>query len=408
MGDRDQVVADALRELDDVPEHRPGFWTELHERLALEAPAVVPVRRQHLGSSRWLAIAAAVVVLAGGALVALRSGGGESGVGPTPPATTPGPTITTVSSVQGVLVTSTPGEATQRWTFALDQSGRFASRQDDGTSIVEDPVEGISVNTVPGGETYRMRGTALGLLGLLRRDVGWSVAALAAARDPRVITAEQDGRPVWVFDADVEPNKLAGDLGVDHIYAAVDRASQVPLVLRSLSRGRVVAEQHVEGLKIGAGIPPGTFDVAAPEHAIAENAGWRRVDPATADVPRIEMPAGYALAEVAVHDEPLAGGPEGANPATGPATAYAFRRGVDVLVVTVQPAGSAGNVWDDPLGAEGIVAGHPVTGVERGGVVVDVRAVPHAWGVGGGRVVTVAGAASGDELVTALRSLLAP
>jgi hypothetical protein len=406
MRDRDQVVADALRELDDVPEHRAGFWTELHERLTLETPAPVPARRRGGGPSRWLAIAAAVVIVAGGALVALRSGGGEPEGSHTPPATAPDPTITTVSSVQGVLVASTTGEPTQRWTFALEESGRFAARQEDGTSILEDPVEGVSVNTVAGGETYRMRGTSLGLLGLLRRDVGWAVAALAAADDPRVTTGEQDGRPVWVFDAAVEPNKLAGEFGVDHIYAAVDRASQVPLVLRSLSRGRVVAEQHVEGLKIGAEIPPGTFDVAVPEHAIAQDGGWRRVDPATADVPDIDVPAGYALAEVAVHDEPLAGGPEGMNPATGPVTAYAFRRGIDVLVVTVQPAGSADNVWDDPLGAEGIVAGRPVTGVTRGAVVVDMRAVPHAWAVAGGRVVTVGGAASGAELVAALRSLL--
>jgi hypothetical protein len=403
--DRDVAVGNALRELDDVPEHRAGFWTDLHERLALETPAPVPARRR-LGSSRWLAVAAAIVVLAGGALVALRSGGPDPDVGRTPPATTPGPTITTVSSVQGVVVVDTPGEPAQRWTFALDERGRFAARQEDGTSVVEDPVAGVSVNTIAGGQTYRTRDTAIGLLGLLRRDVGWSVAALAAAGDPRVATGEQDGRPVWVFDADVEPNKLAGEGGVDHLYAAVDRASQLPLVVRSSSRGRVVAEQHVEGLKIGAEIPSGTFDVAFPEHAIAHDDGWRRVDVAAAGVPDIDVPDGYALADVAVHDAPLAGGPEGMNPATGPATAYAFRRGIDVLVVTVQPAGSTDTVWDDPMGAEGVVAGRPVTGVPRGGVVVDVRAVPHAWGVGGGKVVSVAGAASGAELVAALRSLL--
>jgi hypothetical protein len=404
--DRDDVVADALRDLDDVPEHGPGFWTDLHERLALETPAVVPARRRHLASSRWLAIAAAVVILAGGALVALRAGGGDSDARRTPPATTPGPTITTVSSVQGVLVVDTTGQATERWTFALDERGRFAARQDDGTSVVEDPVGGVSVNTIADGSVYRTNGAPIGLLGVLRRDIGWSVAALAAAGDPRVTTGEQDGRPVWVFDADIEPNKLAGEGGVDHLYAAVDRASQLPLVVRSSSRGRVVAEQHVEGLKIGAEIPSGTFDVDTGVRAVANDDGWRRVNPAVADVPHIDVPAGYALADVAVHDEPLAGGPEGMNPATGPVTAYAFRRGIDVLVVTVQPAGGTGDVWDDPLGAEGVVAGHPVTGVTRGGVVVDVRAVPHAWGVGGEKVVTVAGAASGDELVAALRSLL--
>lgn len=404
MGDRDQVVADALRELGDVPEHRPGFWAELHERLVVETPA--PARRR-VGSSRWLAIAAAVVILAGGALVALRAGS-DPDAGRTPPVTTPGPAITTVSSVQGVLVVETAGQATERWTFALDERGRFAARQSDGTSVIEDPTTGVAVNTVADGTVYRRTDTALGLLGLLRRDIGWSVAALAAADDPRVTTGEQDGRPVWVFDAAVEPNKLAGDSGVDHVYAAVDRASQLPLAVRSSSRGRVVAEQHVEGLKIGAEIPAGTFDVAPAEHGVADGEGWRRVDPATVDAPRVDVPAGYVLADVAVHDEPLVTGPEGGNPATGPATAYAYRRGIDVLVVTIQPAGDAAATWDDPLGQEGVVAGRAISGLARGGVVVDVRALPHAWAVSGGKVVTVQGAASGDELVAALRSLVAP
>lgn len=399
---RDDVIHDALRDLDDVPDHRAGFWTELHERLVLE-PA--PTFRRRWQPSRWLAVAAAVVILAGGALVAVRAGGGANdGRSHVPPATAPGPTVATVSSVQGVLVVDAPGEPTQRQTFALDDRGRFASRQDDGTSVVEDPVGGIAVNTTADGTVYRRSGTPLGLLGALRRDVGWAVAALAAAGDPRVTTGEQDGRPVWVFDADVEPNKLAGEGGVDHVYAAVDRASRLPLVVRSLSRGRLVAEQRVEGLRIGAEIPPGTFDVAPGEHAVADDQGWRRLDPAAADVPDLDVPAGYALADVAVHDEPVATGPEGANPATGPVTAYAFRRGIDVLVVTIQPAGESGTAWDDPLGTEGVVAGEPVPGLARGGIVVDVRAVPHAWGVTGGKLVTVAGVATGDELVRTLRS----
>jgi hypothetical protein len=406
--DRDAVVGDALRQLDDVPEHRPGFWTELHERLVLETPAPVPVRGRRPGASRWLAVAAAVVVLAGGALVALRAGS-DSDAGRTPPATGPGPapTITMVSSVQGVVVVETAGQPAERWTFALDDRGRFAAHRDDGTSVIEDPAAGIAVNTVADGTVYRKSGTPLGLLGLLRRDIGWSVAALAADGDARVVTGEQDGRPVWIFDGDVEPNKLAGEGGVDHVYAAVDRASQLPLVVRSLSRGRVVAEQHIEDLRIGAAIPSGTFEVAPGEHAIADDQGWRRVDPASADVPDLDVPAGYSLADVAVHDAPLVTGPEGGNPGTGPVLSMAYRRGVDVLVVTIQPSGT-GNVWDDPLGQEGLaVRARPFDtgGIVRGGIVVDPRVVPHAWADRAGQVVTVSGAGTASELAAVALSV---
>ena len=69
MVDRDDVVSEALRSLE-VPEHRPGFWAELSERLDEEwttAPASrVPAldrsmdptgagKRRGLGA-RWLAL----------------------------------------------------------------------------------------------------------------------------------------------------------------------------------------------------------------------------------------------------------------------------------------------------------------------------------------------------------------
>ena len=64
--DRDLVVAEALGRLD-VPEHRPGFFSELHGRL--EDRAVQPARR--LRSRLPYAAAAAVAAVAAVVAVAV-------------------------------------------------------------------------------------------------------------------------------------------------------------------------------------------------------------------------------------------------------------------------------------------------------------------------------------------------
>jgi hypothetical protein len=401
---RDEIVAGALRSLD-VPEHGPGFWDELAARIDETWAPAGRVRRRT--PARWLAAAAAVTILAGGALVATQAGDG-AGRRPVAPVTTPDATtapVARVPSVQGVLVESLPGEPTERWTFALDAAGRFAIRTDDGTSTVSDAAAGVAVNTTESGEVFARRGTPLGDpdgVAFLRRDLGWAIAALAADGDGRVATGEHDGRPVWRFDADVQPNPLA-DGSVDHVDAIVDRATALPLLVRESADGAVVHEQRVEDLRVGARIDPAVFETDAPA---TDDLGWRRV--AADGAPAIDVPAGYELARVAVHDEPHATGPEGGNPTTGPVTAYEFRRGIDVLVVTVQPAGPPDAVWDDPLASEGVPATRPLSGVARGGIAVDPRVVPHAWAIRGARVVTVYGAAGGAELIRALLSVAGP
>lgn len=121
----DAVVARALRSIA-VPDHGPGFWDELAERIA-GAPAVAGVHRLEPARAgrplRVLAVAAvlaAVVGLAG--LLATRNGGDEpSGVADPATTTTESPTTDdpeTTTSVADREVES-PEQAVRRWVDAV-------------------------------------------------------------------------------------------------------------------------------------------------------------------------------------------------------------------------------------------------------------------------------------------------
>lgn len=75
--ERDVELGAALRTLP-TPDHRPGFWEELEDRLASESPLGSGGRRRDRGNRRWpfpgpvlLAVAAAVAVLVGAVAVLL-------------------------------------------------------------------------------------------------------------------------------------------------------------------------------------------------------------------------------------------------------------------------------------------------------------------------------------------------
>lgn len=88
--DRDLELGVALRGLP-TPEHDPGFWAELEDRLAGEAalPEVTRLRtRRFVPRSMWLLSAAAVVVMVAAAVAVLRPDG-TTRLRVTPPAVTP-------------------------------------------------------------------------------------------------------------------------------------------------------------------------------------------------------------------------------------------------------------------------------------------------------------------------------
>jgi hypothetical protein len=88
-----------------------------------------------------------------------------------------------------------------------------------------------------------------------------------------------------------------------------------------------------------------------------------------------------------------------------------YRRGFDQLVVTTRRAGGDPSRWSDPLdlgleeGGEPLELTSGALAGSRGELVLGPRELPHLWTVGEGRLLTVAGPLSRDELLRVAESL---
>jgi hypothetical protein len=153
--ERDPVVARALHDLP-VPDHGPGFWEDLDRRLADEEPETAPppadlrVVTSELPAlqllapaptasaghrARFLAVAAAIALVAVGTGVLLRGGGGPpaeqaattvplgsapgAGSRPAPPPPVPAASTTVADPPQVRATVATPDGAVLAWVHAL-------------------------------------------------------------------------------------------------------------------------------------------------------------------------------------------------------------------------------------------------------------------------------------------------
>jgi len=143
--------------------------------------------------------------------------------------------------------------------------------------------------------------------------------------------------------------------------------------------------------------------------------GHRRVAPGDAAaaagfVPLVPafVPEGYALAEVAVARNPGPYAP-GAEPSTRALVTVAYRRGLDLLLVTTSladgPTRRSAEPGDGPGRAEWVVlAGGALDGSDAAVVLVP-GSVPHLSATAGGLGVTVSGNLARAELLRVAESL---
>ena len=271
----------------------------------------------------------------------------------------------------------------------------------------------------------------------LRRASAAIVAALQAAGDPRVAATSYDGRPAWRMRARVPVSKLAGPgASGDLLDVVVDQETGFPVSARETLRGKLLRERRVERLSVNAPVPAGAFTLAVPRRPELTpeqepSAGpsvlrfrdrYRRVplSGARAIVGYAPLapgflPAGYRRAETRVlrRGGSLTGrtGNEGGNPISRDVVVTAYRRGLQRMLITSRRRGRG--AWSDPLGAgEGVrVTERPLrltAGALAGGrarLILDPQAIPHAWVLTSGLVVTVGGDLSRDEIVKVVTSL---
>lgn len=425
---RDDHLGAALRELE-VPEHRPAFNALLQHRLERELRARDAERRR--ARTRWGLRLAAVAVAGTLAAVGL-------------PRLADGPEVATAAEVQaqvrnalatmqslsGVLV-----DDGARWRFALTAEGDlWLAGPGQGEAIAYDAEAGIVRSaqrsaSLGGGPLFyaERRGVAPGLPDsgapalILPRGLGAYVRALLAADDPRVRDIVHDGRPAWRVDVETVPNAIVPEFSGDSLEITVDRETGMPVQVVERKGDAILRTVRVQGMRVDAELPAGTFRPAFPEGAevMRSDDGFRRVELAEAAgvvgydplVPAW-VPEGYELAEVAVARQAGPTGTEAGNPPSRMVVSLSYRRGLDQFLVTTRLA-RPGETWDDPLATgEGFVdepepvriAAGALRGVETE-LVLAPRGIPHVWARTGSLVVTVGGDLSRDELVRVAESL---
>jgi hypothetical protein len=434
---RDELLARALAELE-APEHGPGFWEELDERLGAARPAR---RRRAGGGPLRLRLAIGAVALAAlvvGLVVGLPRAGGPDVASAREVQGRVAAALAEAQGLRGTMVSRSVDPLggrirVERFDFALTARGDVRLTQRDGPAdLAYDASRGVerSVNasaSIGAGRFFAERaGLAPGPPDegpsewVLGRQLGAAVRALLAADDPRVAEAEHGGRPAWRVVLPTAPNRIYPD--IDRIDVTVDQGTGLPVRVVASLDGGFRSELRVDRLAVDPPLPAGTFRIAFPAGAevLRSDAGFRRVELSAVEgiagyrplAPR-EVPPGFRLAEVAVARTAGPTGAEGGNPPSRMVVSLAYRRGFERLLVTTRLAGAVAPRWDDPLASgEGLpdrpervtIAGGALDGAPAE-LVIGPRAVPHLWTVAGGLVLTVSGDLGRDELLEAAGSL---
>jgi hypothetical protein len=456
---RDEELGAALLALE-VPEHRPGFYADLHRRLSDERLARrAGVRRRVIARRsrlRWgvrLAFAAAVAVAIW--LVAGLPDEAPDVVAPQEAtaaeiqtrvrtALADADTLTGELVVQGRSYENAFGWTKPvRWRFALTGRGDLRMRgltlRDNLTYDAERGVQRtLNPSASLGGEGPLFAAERTGVApgppdpgpteDHLQRDFGAFVRALLAADDPAVVEAEYEGRPAWRLDVRAQVDKLVPDeFAVDRFSIWVDQQTGLPVRVQEKQGERVLNELRIEQLAVDEPLGRRAFALRFPSgtEVMRSDDGFRRVelgDVAAAVGYRPLVPAwlpeGFELAEVAV--APGTGvptGTEAGNPPSTDVVSLAYRRGFERVLVTTRLRHVPGfpDVWGDPLATgEGVRDRPEPVGLRRGALsgveanlLIVPRNIPHLWALADELVVTVSGDLSRTELVDVAESLAA-
>jgi outer membrane lipoprotein-sorting protein len=452
---RDEELGAALLELE-VPEHRPGFYAELEERLAVAGRASSarrPRARTRRARTRWalrvavVAAAAAILVVAIGIPATERTGPDVATAAEVKAKVRTA--LATIESLAGTVITDGPQKGDEeRWEFLMTADGDFRVRGPSEEELVTyDASTGTAYSAQRSASVESSRlfytvqtGIAPGRpdqsppAWVLPDEFGAFVQVLLAAEDPRVREVAYEGRPAWTVVVDAVPNAIVPEFSGDAFEITVDQESGMPVRVLETKSGAFLGEIRIEGLVVNAEVPPDAFRQEFPAGAevMRSDDGFRRVtlDEVATVVgypPLVPgwVPQGYELAEVAVARRAGPTGTEAANPLSEMVVSLSYRRGLDQFLVTTRltrpPHGLAPEeggppveeLWGDPLATGEGFRDEPELIVLRGGaldgedaeLVIVPRGIPHVWALTDDLVVTVGGDLSRAELVRVAESL---
>lgn len=454
MSERDHELGAALRQLD-VPEHRPGFYAALEDKLqdaarddgVVRQPVRLRPRRRpptHRPAARRLAAAAAAVIAVAVAVTVVV--GGPRGSNTIDVATAAevrrivAQAWSSAESVAGTLVVSDRrqhGPERRRWKFILTEDGDV--RMSDvtrGGEVAYDADRNVerslSVSeSIPGSDVLFAsvrRGLAPGWPDpnpadeLLDHNLGSVVRALVAGGDSSVQEVTYQGRDAWLLETDIRLNLIVPDDSPNHLSVTVDQQTGFPVRVVASHEGRRLWATRVENLTVNAPVPDNAFWVRFPPGAevFRTDAGFHRVpledvEARVGYAPLLpsDVPPGYELDSVFVSNEPSLTGTEGGNPPVADIVSAVYRRGLDQFLVTTRPTGGDRARWDDPLATgegyvddpESVTFSAGALAREHGELLIDPLATPHVWAATEQLVVTVSGDLTRRELLDVAESL---
>ena len=276
--------------------------------------------------------------------------------------------------------------------------------------------------------------------------VGGFMRALPAVAGGDVRTATYEGRPVWIVTADLpllwELWELSGSRSwslkgpaIDRLAVTVDQQTRLPVRMQSWYKGVLFSETRLENVRVNVALPSNAFTLVFPPgtKVSRHDMGFRSVSLGGAaarvgyslPVPT-KVPAGCTLSQVAVG--PKADSRTGSSaPQETDVVSLRYARGFDAVIVTTRrvehPQQFAqkdalgyyyGMPWSGSFSVPqgGYVPGPAVVRLTAGALagsrarlVTGPLILPHLWAVKGHLLLTIAGAATKDELVAMANSM---
>ncbi len=413
--DGDIELGERLQQLR-VPEHRPGFFAELEDKLEAEAEsrqeapgiasasrmsgrrsvARTPRTRRSWLRLAWIPIPVTLVILA-----LLWAFAGPLGIDSFRPESANAAEITqkaaaaiaNTDALRGTLVVVASPEAEgtyvgpieadseeKRFSLTLTADGDFRltglSANVDGFDMSYDHETGVRRLLARYGAEEPLSGSEASGLAVGPpdpsasgwNDLGAAVRALRESSDAQVREDTYEDQAAWILSADLSPNLITNS-GFDHLEVTVLEETGLPVRAVYSIENTTALQWSLSDLEIDPELAANAFVFDFPAGVQAERAdyGFTSVDVASlvdearavvGYVPVLpsDVPDGFVLTEVRVAEMGQPSGKEGMNPATAGVVSAIYRRGFDRLIISTRTAGDAPSLWADPLASgEGFI-----------------------------------------------------
>jgi hypothetical protein len=261
-------------------------------------------------------------------------------------------------------------------------------------------------------------------------DMAATVRSAVSASTLSLDETVADGRPAWTVT--FSKGEMAGlppstrDWPVYTVL--VDKQTWLLLGVEEVTSGRLTFSARFSNVRVNEPLPEDAFSVELPPgvHVVLEDGGFHHMtldeaasEPGVTALVPGHVPSGYELSQAAVAklSELMIGLEDGdATYRTRDVFALQYGRGFDRITVSTRRVGSTYSVetdlcetfdqpWSRLARTEAPISSGAYAGVTARILAVSTTSAPHLWAMKDGVLLTVAGAATADELLAVAESL---